>query len=467
MKKLILCFLAGTMLCTVAAQTTQSDVISQKIKEKQEQLKTERKSGNILFGLKKQQTKQKVKPDINFLKAIKYKLDSVIAGEYSKTIYTYDNIGNNISEIYYYYEEEMGWCIEKTVYSFNESGLLKTEFKYDYDNEEESWYLNEKNEYTYNSQNNLILVENFEPGETETEFYLIGKGEYFYDANQNDTLYITYEMDMENDTFMFREKTISTYDANGNILTEIYCYYDSDILEWDMSSKYVNTYNANKKQTSSINYFWDDIESDWIPSYKTETFYNKNNNDSIEYSYNWEDDDWAKSERTTYKYDANQNIIEVVMSQFYVIWIDYMKAVMEYNLAHSYSDLLLPYNMMYDEYKFNNEITKMSMYIINGVSSELMMEENYYYSQVVVSIVEPNRLEVTLYPNPSRDNINIVTAETNNATMQIVNNLGQIVIQQNLTQNTTQIDISGLQSGIYFVNIKTKDGLVTKKICKQ
>jgi len=182
----------------------------------------------------------------------------------------------------------------------------------------------------------------------------------------------------------------------------------------------------------------------------------------------WYGDDWMDMMKNEYKYDANQNLKTYItyMSDFMGGWENNYKYEYTVNTAYSSNDILLPNNIDFSQQAFLNEVTQMSYYEYS-TDWILSSQKDYYYSQVVVSIVEPNTLEITLYPNPSRNNINIVTTEADNATMQIINNLGQIVMQQSLTQNTTQVDISGLKSGIYFVNIKTKDGSVTKKIMKE
>src|ERR1700756_1727644 len=67
-----------------------------------------------------------------------------------------------------------------------------------------------------------------------------------------------------------------------------------------------------------------------------------------------------------------------------------------------------------------------------------------------------NNEQVNIYPNPAK---NILHVEINaNVEIEIFDVLGNEVI--NAKQK--QIDISGLQNGIYFINVKTSEGILTK-----
>ncbi|WP_159949634.1 leucine-rich repeat domain-containing protein [Polaribacter septentrionalilitoris] len=71
-----------------------------------------------------------------------------------------------------------------------------------------------------------------------------------------------------------------------------------------------------------------------------------------------------------------------------------------------------------------------------------------------------NNLRVEFYPNPASKQIKI---ELNNSELQevlICNNLGQLI----KTSNKTVIDTSKLESGIYFLLVKTNKGKATKKL---
>lgn len=78
---------------------------------------------------------------------------------------------------------------------------------------------------------------------------------------------------------------------------------------------------------------------------------------------------------------------------------------------------------------------------------------------------------VNIYPNPM-DNAGVLVftlSQHTNASMDVVNSLGQVVKSEklnglNLGENLYEFNTSDLSNGIYFVNLKYDAGMVTKKI---
>ncbi len=62
-----------------------------------------------------------------------------------------------------------------------------------------------------------------------------------------------------------------------------------------------------------------------------------------------------------------------------------------------------------------------------------------------------NNIALILYPNPATNSL-IITAEATLGTIKIASVLGVVVMQLTTTKNETNIDVSQLPSGIYFIN---------------
>lgn len=86
-----------------------------------------------------------------------------------------------------------------------------------------------------------------------------------------------------------------------------------------------------------------------------------------------------------------------------------------------------------------------------------------------VGIDEWNNKELlTVYPNPSSTILFIGYSMFNGAIpVQITDVTGQEIINVQMTSPQLQVDISGLSNGIYFVNVQTANGMLTKKIVVQ
>ncbi len=77
---------------------------------------------------------------------------------------------------------------------------------------------------------------------------------------------------------------------------------------------------------------------------------------------------------------------------------------------------------------------------------------------------------ISIYPNPANDilNIELVEIKIKDYRLEIVNNLGQVVYQSLIINHHSSIVIKELPSGIYFINIFSKNGLIeAKKIVKE
>ncbi len=82
-----------------------------------------------------------------------------------------------------------------------------------------------------------------------------------------------------------------------------------------------------------------------------------------------------------------------------------------------------------------------------------------------VSVSEIEVVFTKVFPNPANDFIQLDGVEAENTSVQIFNNIGQLVIQQN---NSIKIDVSNLENGLYFVKLKTETkNSVTKVIIQR
>jgi len=69
---------------------------------------------------------------------------------------------------------------------------------------------------------------------------------------------------------------------------------------------------------------------------------------------------------------------------------------------------------------------------------------------------------VSVYPNPTSGNVNVVALGTNHIT--VLNALGQVVYDANADGNMTTLDMSQFQAGVYMVRVTTENGESVKRI---
>jgi len=73
--------------------------------------------------------------------------------------------------------------------------------------------------------------------------------------------------------------------------------------------------------------------------------------------------------------------------------------------------------------------------------------------------------DIMVYPNPANNNINILSHQQ--STLEILNIQGQTVLQEQILQEKTNIDISGFAKGIYILRLYSNDKTAVIKIVKE
>ena len=76
-----------------------------------------------------------------------------------------------------------------------------------------------------------------------------------------------------------------------------------------------------------------------------------------------------------------------------------------------------------------------------------------------------NNESISVYPNPTSGNVNIVAFGINHIT--VMNTLGQVVYESNADGNTATLDLTQYQAGVYVVRVATENGEIVKLISKQ
>ncbi len=72
--------------------------------------------------------------------------------------------------------------------------------------------------------------------------------------------------------------------------------------------------------------------------------------------------------------------------------------------------------------------------------------------------------QVSVFPNPATENINIELTDLIGEQVNIFNSLGQKVATHKLDQTSTSIPVNNLSPGIYILNIQTDKGLANKRV---
>ena len=89
-------------------------------------------------------------------------------------------------------------------------------------------------------------------------------------------------------------------------------------------------------------------------------------------------------------------------------------------------------------------------------------------AQEITDVNDTEEMSMKLYPNPVKDMLYI---QSNNhetgAVVQIYDLTGHLVLNKNMENHTTRLDVSGLRKGIYLLRMESKGKLVTRKFIRQ
>ena len=86
---------------------------------------------------------------------------------------------------------------------------------------------------------------------------------------------------------------------------------------------------------------------------------------------------------------------------------------------------------------------------------------------LVTSTFENSVDQITVYPNPANNRLNINNKDNIKiSSLSIFNTLGQLILTIPNAKKTTTIDVSSLKSGNYFLRINSEKGIYNTKFIK-
>lgn len=86
----------------------------------------------------------------------------------------------------------------------------------------------------------------------------------------------------------------------------------------------------------------------------------------------------------------------------------------------------------------------------------------------VINEISTNKFDFNVFPNPFKDQINIEfnSTEIFGVMLEIYDVLGNLIKSQKIKSKNTSIDMSEINSGIYFLNLRTEKNKIIKKLIK-
>ena len=328
-------------------------------------------------------------------------------------------------------------------YTYDSNNNLLTELSQSWRND--SWNNIYSCAYSYDSNNNKLtgLKQNWKNNLWENSVLTTNS----YDSSNN--LLTGLNQNWVNNSWVNISQVIYTYDSDHNLIIGLNQNWEDNA--WVNSDQITRTYDSNHNLLSQLEQKWDN--NAWINTYLITCTYDSNHNILTRLEQKWENDAWININQFLTTYDENKNCI----SSEYLIW----KFENWYPSSRSYHPLY-----------YNN---------FQGVfEGEYCFKVTASYTKVsdmptaIEPIATPEINDISIYPNPTTGELRIKNYELgiknyelgiDNVEVFDIYGIKQLSIFN--FQFSTQIDISHLPAGIYFVRITTEKGVVTKKIVKR
>jgi hypothetical protein len=363
------------------------------------------------------------------------------------------------------------------------------------------WQIDEKTiDMVYDDINNLISDKNLKWIGSDWMNYSLDT--YTYDVNSNQTSKLSQNWNGSNwDNWLLNT---FTYDASNNLTSSLRQFWNSATWEnqtlltytyntsnnwitylvqlwnnstWENYYKWTRTYDVNNNMMSDLIQVWNG--SDWMNLQLATYTYDANNILISKLWQDWNGSSWGNSTLSTYTYDANNNVISILLEDWNGSgWENGWLQTLTYDANNNLLSVLVEewngsawvyleqYSYTYDA----NNFKVSDSYKFYGPNSIKVTEGDSTYCYFHTAVVGKNELmspigNISVYPNPSSGKITIETAT--NGHLFILDLNGQQLLQQEITESTTIVDVSWLPSGIYIVKIAGEKGVQVGKYVKQ
>lgn len=434
-----------------------------------------------------------------------------------KQEYFYDANGNLEEERGYMWFMDNEWHkIEKFIHSYDGNNNRIYTLKQNFCNGS-SWENEENYTYAYDGNNNLI--ESVSQDWDGSAWVNNGKTSFFYDENNNAYEIWGYSW-YESEWFLYY-KNFSTFDDNNNLLTSLVKNWNWDISDWENQHKWTYTYDQHNNQVKSLSQTWFDDEGAeyWLNQRKSTYYYLPAKNERFvakHHSINKTINDFQITEDEINIEPSREELTLIGIEVSLDSVLHTSDSDLEFNLSHN--DIEVDFIIQAGGEGDNFIGTLLTDSGIDSISSGVAPFPGFYKPENPLSAfletdpagtwtlsiydgVEGNtgtlqawglnliyalssgiddgishHTELLIYPNPAVSVVSLQSAVFSRkllgqqpTVLTIYDLNGKKLIEKHIPagSETVQLDVSGLTNGIYFCRIKSKIGIISKKLIIQ
>lgn len=399
----------------------------------------------------------------------------------AKILYNYDGNNNRIQKIRQTWDDDQFENEVKNTYAYNENNNKNWSMMYYWD--EEAWVESQEFEFQYDENNNLYAMLS--------------------------------EVWIENE-WVKSQKSLFTYDTNNNLLNVISSNWDPETSNWaDPHMQQNYTYDEDNNRIIFVIQTWNEYNEDWNNLFKSTYYYVPTGSESVENkstNINKSIEDFQTTEDEIVIDPGRDDKVLIGVEILIDSVLHTSDGDLEFTLSHNDISENIIYRAggdgenfirtklsdhgvdtiangiapFYGIYKPENPLSAFletdpsgtwTLSIYDGAAGNTGTLQSWGLVLIfnaasgVEDKVEPWKFE--LYPNPA---VSIVTLRParilkggGSAVVEIYNLNGKKLLEKQIHAGTeaVEIDVSGLNSGVYFCRINTKEYSSTKKIIIQ
>jgi len=392
----------------------------------------------------------------------------------SREIYTYDENYNVLTDEYQFWDGADWTGYIKNVFTYNSENLVVSNTTLNYDNSSMLWVPGGRTINEYNSKNEQIVC--LIQGASSGSWTNIGRFIYFYDDSSNLISRIYQNWDNSN-TWKNSSKYNFTYNSLNLKVSDTLSSWNTTSSAWDYNNLSTYEYNTSGKQIRSVEYVRVSSPSYWKASSRLTAGYDTNMNQLWNISEIWDNtlSRWTGSSKNIYTYDPANNLLTNITQLWESstsTWYNNCRYENTYDVNNNrilFTEMRWNASVWQNFYKRvytydanNNEI--LNEYFGWGSSDWTPIDRQFSYYESfdeysgINTVINPEKLR--LFPNPASNYLFLESnADINSVT--VFTSAGTMISAILADEKKVRLDVTGFEPGLYFVRIKTSQGIKT------
>jgi len=330
----------------------------------------------------------------------------------------------SIIEYQQYVPENDGWLpTRKTEYLYDDFGNISLSFTTVWNNETALWENQKKSVRQFDELSNITDVYEYSWNADSSVWDSAGHIQYSYNVDQQIDTLLIYNWSQEENKFIYDRLSTYKYETSDIRSEMIIKEFNAALHKWQNSAKY--EYHYNGLDNTTISFIGDTINDTWIPSRRQFQSFNIQGQPDTTQSERWnlELNDWEYAYRIVNIFDERYNQTESITQSWEA-----------------------------NDWALNQQTI-------------------YYWSPFnPLAIGEYDNVSVRIFPNPAISKLNIELPDeytVEDVIIEIIDLNGRMISKSAHESQFIQLDVAGLERGLYLVKIQNNEALITRRFIIQ